>query len=175
LFISLDLGTAHWGHVLSIPRIHSGLSASAKGAVSSCPSTRRVRRPFIIGIIPIRLWGAVLSVAICEAMNRFPDLTLGAYVREPSVSRVPRTESVDKSVAELHYDYVAVKAGFPWSSTSADFACTALLRRDYVIRPPGRPKAGATERLAGSLGDLYPELRKLSERDIEDRLRRMRR
>lgn len=118
-------------------------------------------------------WGSDLSIVMYDAMNWFPDVTLRAYVREPSVSR-SWTGAVNGSAAELHYDCVIVKAGVSWSSTS-DFTCTTPLPKGYVIRPLGRPKPGATQRLAGSLGDLYPELRKLSERDIEDRLRRMRR
>ena len=49
-----------------------------------------------------------------------------------------------------------------------------ILKKSYVIRVAGKPKPGATERLVGSLGSIFPELKKMTEEDLERMLRRMR-
>lgn len=61
-----------------------------------------------------------------------------------------------------------------WNS-SGDSICMTLPERNWIIRPGGQPKPGATARLVGSLGQVFPELKNMTEKDLERELRRMRR
>jgi len=70
--------------------------------------------------------------------------------------------------------YVSATTGSFWTSTG-DTVCMILPQRNYVTRAAGTPKPGVTERLMGSLRDAFPELKELSEEDLERLLQRMRR
>jgi hypothetical protein len=117
------------------------------------------------------IWGRFLSEEICKTANRLPNLKFRAdAASEFSVSRISWAVSTN----EGSHEYLIAKIGAVWTSTLDDYICTTPHRRGYVIRAASKPKAGTTDRLAGSLADVFPEFKKTSEEDIERRLRRMR-
>lgn len=112
-----------------------------------------------------------MSETVCNTANRLPNLRFRAGVASAfSVSGTVRASPTD----EASHEYLIARIGSVWTSTLDNLACTTPFRKGYVIRPASKAKIGATDRLAGSLADVIPELKETSEEDIERRLRRMR-
>jgi len=111
-----------------------------------------------------------MSSTTCETTNRLSGLTFRAYLtREPSIS------CVSAELAPESVNHVFARIGADSTISWSDSMCTFPTQREYLIKAAHRPKVGATERLVGSLGDVFPELKELSERDIERHIREMRR
>lgn len=112
-----------------------------------------------------------MSEEICKTANRLPNLKFRADAAGSfSVSCISRAVPTN----EVNYHYLFGKIATAWTSTLDDFIYVTPRRREYVIRPAAKPKVGAADRLAGSLGEVFPELKEITEEDIERRLRRMR-
>lgn len=116
--------------------------------------------------------GETLPASVCDTTARSHQTIYRSYAALEPVFSGRRIDS--RYTLDASFSYVSTVVGWFWTSLG-DAVCMTLPERNWIIRPGSPPKPGAAERLAGSLGDAFPELRSISEESIERRLRRMRR